>query len=147
MKYYKITLGNVGNTLKYPENYQEEIGDKAIDHLYWDENGVDYLILCIPAEKSAGIIRDKVEEIKEEEAKKISNLAEKSVYTTDDPSRIQHIGLKMQLITLKKQLGQELTPEEKLGLTQEEQDALNPNHPTPGFSKTKTFADRIDLRK
>lgn len=132
MKYYKITINKgKGGLMIYPPNYQDEVGDKAVDHLYWDEGQQTYLILCIP-DKEANIVREGIEEITEADAKTISDANETRVEKIVDPVKLRRIELKAQLAQ---------------PLTADEQDAIDINHPDSVFALTETLSDRIDTIK
>lgn len=131
MKYYKITLNKgSGGVLLYPENYQAEVGDKAVDHLYYDENDQAYLLLLIP-DKVENIVRAGVEEIAEADAKAISSANEARVELVKDE-------VKLRRLELKAKLGQVLS--------QAEMNAVDVSHPDSIFSVYKTLGDRIDER-
>lgn len=68
MKFYKITLGKGSGGLIYPSSYQSQIGNHALDHLYYDENDVTKLLLILP-DTVANVVRPGVEEINEVEAR------------------------------------------------------------------------------
>src|SRR3990167_2496284 len=127
MKYYKTTLGKNEKGLVYPANYQVEIGDMAVDHLYWDEGIQTYLLLCIPDSKSAGIVRTNVMEITEVEAKAISESNEIRTEVILDE-------VKLRRIELKATLGQALTIDET--------DSIDITKPESIFKVTKILADR-----
>lgn len=128
MKYYKITLDNVGGTVIYPKNYQSEVGDMATDHLYWSEGAQYYLLLCIPDKKSSGILRDNVQEITETEAIAISDAKERRTRIILDEGEFRRLELKVKLGEV---------------LSQEELDCLDPKNPKSIFSSTTTLSDRI----
>jgi hypothetical protein len=131
MKYYKITLDKNPKGLVYPENYQSEVGDKAVDHLYWDEGQQTYLLLLIP-DTEKDIIRKGIEEITEIDAKSISTTNETKTEVVVDE-------VKLRRIELKAQLGQTLTKDEL--------DATDITKPTSVFGTTKILAERIDIIK
>ena len=72
MKYLKISLlikQSDGNLI-YPDRYQSEIGDYAQDHLYFDDaNGANLLLLISDKDYKATMIRERVIEITEADAK------------------------------------------------------------------------------
>lgn len=134
MKYFKITLKqNKGSTtLVYPPNYQTEIGNNAVDHLYYDENDNPMLLLAIKDIDSTGVVRPDVVEVTEVEAKAISETNEVKTEKITDEAKIRRI---------------ELQVARGLPLTPDEEKALDPNDPTPGFGKSEIFSDRIDKIK
>ena len=134
MKYYKITLRQKpGSTeLIYPERYQEEIGNYNAGHLYYDEGDTPMLLMCIRDKDANNIVREYVEEITEKEAKAISEAKERRIERITDEAKIRRLELKVA---------------RGKTLTAEEEKALNPNDPTPGFEKNKILADRIDEMK
>ena len=90
MKYYKITLEKEGTKLVYPENYQTEIGDFALDHLYYDDGFTSMLLLILP-DKIKNVVRKNVEEITETEAKAISDSNETRVETIKDEAKLRRL--------------------------------------------------------
>lgn len=132
MKYYKISLPkNAKGELQYPGGvavYEAEIGNFAVDHLYYDENFETFLLLIIP-DKVTGIVRPGVEEITEVEAKAISEAHENRVEKVTDE-------VKLRRLELKAAIGQVLTVEEL--------DAIDITKPDSIFSETKILSDRID---
>ena len=129
MKYYKITLGKGSNgTLIYPTNYQSEVGDKAVDHLYWDEGQQTYLLLIIPKEEG-NILRSGIEEITEAGAKAISNTNEVKTETILDEAKLRRLELKARV---------------GMTLTVEELDSVDPTKPNSIFGTTEILSDRID---
>jgi hypothetical protein len=131
MKYLKITLPKEkGGNLIYPDNYQAEIGDYAKDHLYFDENDIAMLLLLILDEDYKDtMIRDRVEEITEEDAKNIS--------TTYDPSTIVIANeAELRVIEIKSRLG--------MTLSTDEMNSIDPSIPGGAVEMSKTIADRID---
>lgn len=134
MKYLKIhVLQPKGGQMVYPTNYQSEIGDynQNLAHLYYnDDKGECYLLLTIEdADYKSNMIRDRVEEITETEAKSISEANETRTEAITDEARVRRL-------EIKSRLGQTLTTDELK--------ALDPNDPIPGFGYTKIFADMID---
>lgn len=128
MRYYKITLGKgKEGELIYPLNYQEEVGNHAVDHLYWDEGQQTYLLLVIP--DKAEVLRDGIEEITEAEAKTISNANETKVELVKDE-------VKLRRLELKAILGHSLSADEV--------NAVDVEHPDSVFGTTKTLSERID---
>lgn len=133
MKYLDITLGRDGATLIYPKNYQLEIGDPAKDHLYYDEGDIPKLLLLIPdKEYKKSMVRERVVEITEAQAKAISEAKEQRKEIVTDEAKIRRIHIKAVL-------GE--------GLTADEKKALDPTDTTPGFEMAKILADRIDIHK
>ena len=135
MKYLKIELRQKpGNTtIIYPTNYEWEIGNFAVDHLYYDEKGKGWLLLLIP-DKSfiPTMIRQYVEEITEVQVNQISEQFEPRIEKITDEAKIRRIEIKIQ---------------RNLSLTQEEEKALDPTNPTSGFEMEKILADRIVIKK
>jgi len=132
MKYFRITPGKDGTRITYPINYQHEVGDKAVDHLYYDEQGKLYLLLLIPDKDAVGIIRSGVEELTETEATAISTQHETRIEKITDPAKIERIKIKISLAQT---------------LTSEDLKALDPEDPTLGFGKEQILADRISVQK
>ena len=138
MKFLKITLPREagGTKLQYPGGidwYQHNIGNFAVDHLYYDENDTAMLLLVIPTKDyNAQMLTDGVEEITEADARQISEANEAQVERVTDEARIQRL-------IIKAQLGQ--------AFTQEELDAIDPDKDTPGIEKEKRLTDRIAERK
>ena len=130
MKYLKISLGkNPGGSLIYPVNYQEEIGNFAVDHLYYEDIGDSKLLLCIEdASFVPSMIRNAVEEINETAALVVSE---------DNETRVEEIKdeAKLRRLELKSRLG--------MPLTTEELDAVDPAKPDSIFSVSKILADRM----
>ncbi len=139
MRYLKITLRRESGKTKlvYPENYQEELGNYNFQHkghLYYnDENDNPMLILSIADDNwKESMVRQYVEEITETDAKTISEANE---------TRTEQIvnEVKLRRIELKVNLGQTLT--------QEEEDAMDPEKPNSVFETTKILADKIEDHK
>lgn len=137
MKYFVVTIklrqssGTKGRMV-YPPNYQVEIGDYAVDHLYFNDGDVKKLLLLIPDKNSTGIARENVVEITEAEAKAISNANETRTEKITDDAKIRRLELKVAR-------GMTLTPDEEK--------ALDPVDKTPGFGYEETLSDRIDRLK
>jgi len=135
MKYYKITLRYKPSTteLVYPENYQEDIGNKNYKHqssLYYNEaDGTPCLLMCIADKDAKDIVRDYVEDLTKTEAKELSEEYEARTEEITDEAKIRRLELKVAM-------------EETL--TADELKAIDPDDPTPGFGKTKILADKID---
>lgn len=132
MKYYKVTTGKDGTRITYPINYQSEVGDKAVDHLYYEDQGKLYLLLLIPDKDAVNIIRSGVEELTEAEAAAISTTYETRLEKITDPAKIERIKIKISL---------------NQTLTSEDLKALDPDDPTLGFGKEQILADRISVQK
>lgn len=134
MKYYRITLRqNEGDSrIIYPDRYQQEIGNFAQDHLYYnDQDGSSKLLLCIP-DKYTNIVRGLVEEISKSEALLISQEHETKTEEINDEAKIRRIEIKSRI---------------GLPLTASELKAIDPNDPTPGFVMKEILADRIEKMK
>lgn len=133
MKYFDITLHrNADRTLRYPENYQAEIGNKAVDHLYYDdETGMPRLLLAIKDADATGISRTDVAEITEAAARGISESKESAVTQYSNEAEVARIQLKI----MRNQT-----------LTQKEEDALDPTSDEPGFTTRKRFIDRATAK-
>jgi len=135
MKYFKINLekDKPGSPLKYPDKYQEEIGDFATDHLYYnDDKGVPMLLLCIEDDNANNIVRDRVEEVTETEAKAISEAIEVRREKVIDEAKVKRLEIKAAA---------------NIPLTQEEIDALDITKPNSIFGKLEILADRIEPLK
>lgn len=133
MKYFKITLPKQkGGNLIYPPNYQDEIGDYAVDHLYFDEDGVSKLLLLIEDVNAKNIIRENVEEVSETDAITISNIFETKTEQITDEGKIRRLELKAAL---------------SIPLTTDELKAIDPADPTSGFGYTEILADRLITAK
>lgn len=131
MKYLDIDIKpKSGTILEYPVNYQSEIGNFAKDHLYYDdEKGFPRLLLCIEdGDYKSSMIRDRVTELTEAQAKAISEAKEQRVETITDEAKVRRIEIKASL---------------GMALTTDEQKSIDPTDPTPGFGITKILADRI----
>jgi len=135
MKYVKVNIqnGNEGK-LVYPEKYQEEIGNFAVDHLYYDESeGVTKLILLIEDKDfNNSMIRENVEKITEKEVLKISEAKEVRTEKTINETMLRRL-------EIKSKLGEDFTQEEK--------DAINPDVEGGAIVKVRILADRISNRK
>ncbi|MHA1880049.1 MAG: hypothetical protein ACTSYG_06595 [Candidatus Heimdallarchaeota archaeon] len=132
MKFFKITLRQnpVTRELIYPTNYQAEIGNFNEGHLYVKNR--PELIMCIKDENAKGIVREYVEEITEAEAKAISEANETRMEEITNEAKVRRIEIKTRI-------GRALTPDEER--------AIDPDDPTPGFGKKKILADKIDELK
>jgi hypothetical protein len=131
MKYLKISLPKQpGGNLIYPDRYQSEIGDYAQDHLYFDdENGANLLLLISDEDYKDTMVRDKVVEITEDDAKNIS--------ATYDPStEVIANEAALRVIEIKSRLG--------MTLTTDEMNSIDPNIPGGAVEMSKTLSDRID---
>jgi hypothetical protein len=117
----------------YPVNYQPEIGNYALDHLYY-EDGLDLkLLLCIPdVDFNAGMIRADVVEISETDAKAISEAKETRTETIEDEAKLRRLELKATL---------------GMSLTTEELDSIDPVKDNSVFSVSKILADRVEELK
>ena len=132
MKFFKITLRqNKGSKdLIYPANYQAEIGNFNVGHLYFSEGEEQpRLLICVKNVNAVNTIREYVEEITEKEAKKISEANETREETITNEAKIRRIELKAKI-------GKVLTPEEEK--------AIDLNDPMTGFNMSKILADKID---
>lgn len=129
MKYYKITLPKdpVTNELLYPEGYQVEVGNKAIDHLYYDIKGDTFLILLIEDKKAENIIRDGVEEITEADMQAVSTINETQKTVIKDEGELRRLELKTAA---------------GLPLTVDEVKKIDLDDPSSLFGKTKTLSER-----
>lgn len=137
MKYLDIDIKpNAGsNILVYPTNYQSEIGNFAKDHLYYDDdNGNPRLLLCIKdTDFNLSMIRDRVIEVNENNAKSISEAKEQRFETITDEAKVRRIEIKASL---------------GIELTNNEEKAIDPNDDSvAGFGITKILADRIEKLK
>lgn len=134
MKYYKITLRqNAGSTqLIYPNRYQEEIGNFNKEGFYYSDLDQPMLLVSLNDKDANNIIREGVVEISESEARGISEQYQTRTEKITDEVKIRRIELKAKL---------------GLSLTEDEIKAINPNDPTPGFSKEQILADKIDQLK
>lgn len=137
MKYYKITLHKSPGGLKYPsgiKTYQSEIGDHALDHIYYDGDSdpkTTHLLLVLP-DNITGVVREDVEELTELAAKALSEKHEAREETVTDDAKIKRL-------TIKASAGMELTSDELK--------AIDPDDPTPGIGKKEILSDRIDKLK
>jgi hypothetical protein len=132
MKHYKITLGkNPDGSLRYPSNYQSEIGNYCLDHLYYDVAGTSYLLVCLPDE-IRDVVRTNVEELTEAEAKALSETHEERTEKVKDEVKLRRIELKVAL-------KQELTAEEAKCIDKDDEASI--------FEDSKILADRIDKIK
>jgi hypothetical protein len=134
MKHLKITIHKDKNILLYPVNYQEEVGDFAKDHLYYDDElGNTFLILNIEdKDYKPSMIRKDVEEITEAEVIATSEAKEVRTEMVTDEAKIKRL-------TIKASLGQKFTADELK--------AIDPNDPTLGINVTPILADRITTLK
>ena len=135
MKFLKIELRKTpgSSNIQYPINYQSELGDFAVDHLYYDENDNGFLLLVIPNKYfKATMIRKDVTEITEAEAKIIGDKHNPTAECITNEAVIRRL-------EIKSNLGQTLTPDEEK--------ALNPNDLTLGIGLKKGLSDRIVEKK
>ena len=128
MKYYKIKLDKNGSQLIYPSDYQWQIGDFALDHLYYEDGTQSMLLLILP-DKVKNVVRDKIVEITEVEAKAISESKEMRIEKITDEVKLRRIELKIK---------------RGLSLTIDESDALEMQKTNSIFTVEKILADRID---
>jgi len=131
MKYLRINLkSNPGsNEIVYPVGYQAEIGNFAVDHLYYDVDGALKLLLCIPdKDYKDTMVKTDVEVINEVDAKAISEAKETRTETITDEAKIRRLEIKSRM---------------GVAMTADEQKALDPQDPTPGFGVTEILADRV----
>jgi len=129
MKYLKIVLGKGPGGLGYPMNYQSEIGDFAIDHLYYNENDEPRLLLVIPDRSyNVDMIRTSVTELTETEARALGDLHDPNIEKITNEAVVKRI-------EIKSNLGRTLTPDEEK--------ALDQNDPALGFGWKKGLSDRI----
>ncbi len=133
MKYLKVTiLEPAGSPMVYPVNYQTEIGNFAIDHLYYDAvkgDGKSELVLLIPdAAYKTSMIRTNVEALNETQATTISNANETRTETIKDEAKLRRLELKSRL---------------GIALSTEELDAVDPQKSNAVFSTSKILTDRI----
>ena len=131
MKYLKVSIQNgEQGKLIYPEKYQEEIGDFAVDHLYYDEtDGVTKLILLIEdANFNTSMIRENVEKMTEKEVLAVSEAKETRTEKTINETMLRRIEIKAQA-------GETLTQEDK--------DAIDPEIEGGAIEKSKILSDRI----
>jgi len=137
MKYLKITiLEPAGGSMIYPNGYQSEIGDYNVHPLYYDENKLDnqseLLLMIKDKDFKPEMIRDRVVEITETEAKAISEANENRVEEIKDEAKVRRLEIKAQL---------------GMALTTEEINALDPTKPNSAFGTSKIFADKVDELK
>lgn len=133
MKYLKIHIQKNGTQMVYPPGYQSEIGDFAVDHLYYVEGTDDKLLLCIPDKDfKNSMVRNNVEEVTETNANLISTTNEQKIETITDEAKVRRLEIKSRL---------------GIALTKDEEKALDPTDPTPGFGITEILADRIKKHK
>lgn len=130
MKYFKVRVrSKKGSTqMIYPKGYQDDVGPFAKDHLYYEDEGHQMLLLAIPDADAKKIVRKDIVEIKKAEAGAISEAKEPRTETITDEAKVRRLQIKAQL-------KQKFAPSELK--------ALDPNDPTPGFSKSVIFADRM----
>ena len=134
MQYFIVTpiKATPNSPMVYPANYQEEVGNYTVDHLYYDENGETKLLLCIEDKHTLNTIRPGVVKITEIEANAISEANEKREEEVTNEAVIKRL-------TIKAQLGQVFTADELK--------AIDPNDPEPGIGKRQILADRIIEKK
>jgi len=148
LKHYRVTLPkNPDKSLVYPANYQEEIGNYALDHLYYSDSGQDYLLLVLPAD-AQNIIRDNVSELSEEQAKAISEANELRKEVIQDEAKITRIQTQLSLINAKLGANVALDTAETAFLSAPETAAsLDPTSSETGITMGKILADRIENLK
>ena len=131
MKYLKIHVRNNpgSNQMIYPVNYQTEIGNFAVDSLYYDVDGALKLLLCIPdKEYKESMVRTDSEEITEVEVKAISEAKETRTEVIKDEAKVRRIEIYSRL---------------GMVLTKEDQDAIDPTKPNAAFGTSEILADRV----
>lgn len=141
--YFKITLrSNDGHTIIYPDNYQKEIGDKALEHLYYEDGPDLKLLIVMKKSDDINIVRPYVEVISESDAKTISEAKETRGVDVNDESTVRYIETRLRFLQTVKG-----TAAETEGLSVDEIKSIDPDDPRPGFVRRKILADRIDIRK
>lgn len=131
MKYLRVNLkSNVESSeIIYPAGYQTEIGNFALDHLYYDVDGALKLLLCVPdSNYKTSMIRTDVEKITESEANTISEEKEIRTETIKDEAKVRRLEIKSRL---------------GMTLTQQETDSLDPTKVNSAFGTSEILADRI----
>lgn len=129
MKYLKIHIDKGPDGFIYPLGYQEEIGNFSKDHLYFEENGEQKLILVIDDKDfNNKMIRKDVEEITKDDVIAVSEANETREEIVKDEVKLRRIELKA---TLK----QPLSADELKSVDVDDKDSL--------FTKNKILADRI----
>jgi hypothetical protein len=131
MKFYLITLpyDNVARKMVYPPNYQTQIGDQAVDHLYYKDGAVTKLLLLIQDKDALVSLPGSVVEILEAEAITISQANEQETERLTDPAKIQRLDI------LVRAGGHTLSADDLK--------ALDPDDPTPGVGRNLILASRI----
>ena len=131
MKFYVITLpyDRVARKMVYPSNYQTEIGDQAVDHLYYKDGAVTKLLLLIQDKDALVSLPGSVVEITEAEAITVSQANEQETERLTDPAKIQRLDVLVRAGGYK--------------LTADELKALDPDDSMPGIGKNLILADRI----
>lgn len=131
MKFYVITLpyDNVARRMVYPSNYQIEIGDQAVDHLYYKDGAVTKLLLLIQDKDALVSLPGSVVEITEAEAITVSQANEQETERLTDPAKVQRLDILVRA-------GGHM-------LSADELKALDPDDPTPGVGKNLILASRI----
>lgn len=154
MRYFDITLNKDSNgSYLYPKGvlaYESGLGNKAVDHLYYEDKGEAHLLLVVPTDAvldSQVVSEVVVSEITEAQAIAISAANETPVVNVTDQGTIQLVQIKL-LQALVKSLGKSeaLTPADELTTT--ELKAINPlDSSVKGFEQKKILADRIEALK
>jgi hypothetical protein len=130
MKYLKISIkGGTGGKMFYPEKYQEEIGNFAVEHLYYEDVGNYDLLLCInDLDFKSSMIREGVKELSEIEAIAISESNEIRTEFIKDETKHKRIELKVA---------------QGIKLTKDETDSLDITKSSSIYGKKEIFADKI----
>lgn len=149
MRYFDITLNKDSNgSYLYPKGvlaYESGLGNKAVDHLYYEDKGEAHLLLVVPTDAvldSQVVSEVVVSEITEAQAIAISAANETPVVNVTDQGTIQLVQIKL-LQALVKSLGKS-----EAELTTTELKAINPlDSSVKGFEQKKILADRIEALK
>ena len=129
MKYLKISISSDKGKMIYPVGYEAEIGNFAVDHLYYKDGIYLKLLLVIPdADYKTTMIRTGVEELTEKQTTDISEANETRVETLLDEVKLRRLELKATL---------------GMTLTTEELDAIDITKPDSIFGTSKILADKI----
>lgn len=134
MKYLKIHIrGKADGGMIYPDNYETEIGIYAVDHLYYEQDGIQMLLLCIPdGSYKPSMVRDYATEITEVEANEISEDKEIRTEEIKDEAKLRRLELKTHL---------------NIPLTIDEENAIKLGTKNSVFGVRKILSDRIsDLK-
>jgi hypothetical protein len=132
MKYIKIELPKGKGGLEYPSGYNQ-LENFITDHLYVDEKETEKTYLCLSIKDGVDwrVIlgnHDRIAELTKEEMVTFCEPYEQKREVITDEARVRRL-------TIKAQLGQQLT--------EEELKSLDPEDETPGFGLSKRFIDRI----